>query len=459
MRYISTGLLSLLLSVSSASTSADTNVIGSPNERDRLILQADYNLTKQKPEEAYTSLKSFEQKYANDAMFNYLLGLSAAETGRFREATWILERSIALESNNAHARLVMAQSLFELEEYAKSQAHFEYLLQLDPPDDSRRIISTYLQKIALIQIRPSKEEIRLQANFFGGLGYDSNVNTAPDDRTITPGDEIRTLLITLGSTDGSFEVESAKGSLYVTGGANGRALYELSRNTQAWGSIQGSTKQLASNTEYSTIDIDASMGFQWSKENHRVATEVSLNNEWQDGSQSKRFIGLTTSYQNLISDNMLLGGYGILENQDYPNNSSSDGKLFVLGASGSYIFNNGGPLATVNLFAGIDQAGSGRADGDNTLLGFNVAGTIFRENNHRITTKLTYITNSFDKENAIFNKKRSDNQLITSVDYGWPVNDKLQLSSGLSYSTVTSNIDLYDSKKATLYVKFNYRYR
>ena len=78
------------------------------------ISQAQALLKAGKAEEAYALLLPLEFFQAGDPAFDYLLGVSALDSGKFNAATLAFERMLAVNPNHAGARMDMARAYFEL---------------------------------------------------------------------------------------------------------------------------------------------------------------------------------------------------------------------------------------------------------------------------------------------------------------------------------------------------------
>jgi tetratricopeptide (TPR) repeat protein len=458
VRYLKAITLSLLVASTHASA-AGIFAQEQKGERARLTAQADYFLSKRQPERAYELLKPLELLYAGDMQYNYLLGLAAIDMGQAEEATWVLERVIAVAPHHAGARMAMARAFFQLKNFEKAKREFELLAELEPPETAKKVIALHLAKID--QIVNKKAEWRLSGNLYSSLGYDSNANSAPTDNIIIPGPSLRNFLIAFsqGTSDGSLPTDAEKSSAYYEVGSANRLEYALPDTWSFWGRYQAETKQLVDQTDLSTIGLDLALGARWRKGEHNVTTELAFNNSWRDGSHNKDVISLQSSYSQAMSARLLLGGYLVLEDQSFPESTANNAFVGTLGLTSSYIIGQYRPvILQLGLFGSSDQAKNNRADGDKTMFGGRLGASYIYNQKHSFSADITVTDSEYEQENASFEKMRSETQVNLGVGYQWKIDSNLSLKAQLMKNNVDSSISLYESEKTEAFIRVNYGY-
>ena len=111
------------------------------------IARAQQLLNQNKPAEAYEYLAPFEDRYAGDVDFDYVLGISALDSGKSDKATLAFERVLAVNPNFAGARLDMARAYFQLGDADRAKAEFLTVRELNPPQQALAVIKQYLDAI------------------------------------------------------------------------------------------------------------------------------------------------------------------------------------------------------------------------------------------------------------------------------------------------------------------------
>ena len=128
---------------------------------------------------AYDSLIQLEVDYAGNSQFDYVLGLSALESGNAGYAVFALLRVVSMDSRNIGAVLDLGRAYYHLGEYEESEKSFKEVLTYDPPDNAKTVASYYLTSI--YERRKKSRTPPFSKNISIGVmtGYDSNANSSP----------------------------------------------------------------------------------------------------------------------------------------------------------------------------------------------------------------------------------------------------------------------------------------
>jgi tetratricopeptide (TPR) repeat protein len=105
---------------------------------------------------------------------DFLLGLSAVNSGHFAQGVVALERHLAAVPANDRARLELARASYELGDYLRARREFEFVLRYNPPKDVQVNVQKYLDAMQTRDIGTSRATSRSYVQI--GAGYDSNVN-------------------------------------------------------------------------------------------------------------------------------------------------------------------------------------------------------------------------------------------------------------------------------------------
>jgi len=125
----------------------------------------------------YGFLLPLEDQYAGDADYDYRLGASALDTGRFSHAIFVLQRAVATRPGFAGARMELARAYYAQGDNESARREFAILEKDNPPPEARRAIAEYQAGIAR---RAAAYERQLSGYAELASGYDSNANGAPD---------------------------------------------------------------------------------------------------------------------------------------------------------------------------------------------------------------------------------------------------------------------------------------
>ena len=100
---------------------------------DGVLDKARVLLQQGKAEQSYQLLAPLEDERAGDSEYDYLLGISALDSGKAGLAVFALERAVAVEPNNAEIRAELARAYFEIRDDAAAQREFENVRSSKPP--------------------------------------------------------------------------------------------------------------------------------------------------------------------------------------------------------------------------------------------------------------------------------------------------------------------------------------
>src|SRR5262245_37879572 len=98
-----------------------------------VLKQAEALLAEHKADEAYRLLSANELDLGGTALFDYLLGVAALDSGHASDAAFALERVVATQPDFVGARMELARAEFERGQYASARTQFQYLLGQSPP--------------------------------------------------------------------------------------------------------------------------------------------------------------------------------------------------------------------------------------------------------------------------------------------------------------------------------------
>ncbi|NND65920.1 MAG: tetratricopeptide repeat protein, partial [Gammaproteobacteria bacterium] len=127
--------------------------------------------------EAIRSLQSVETQYAGDPQFDFLLGLALLEDGQVNAAMFALQRVRLTDPNHGEARMALARAFYEGGQLEKAQAELNGLLDEQPPDLAREVITNYLKAIE----HAARSRQFFQRYYVGtAFGHDSNANGGTD---------------------------------------------------------------------------------------------------------------------------------------------------------------------------------------------------------------------------------------------------------------------------------------
>ena len=160
----------------------------------QLLRDAESRLANNDSAGAYAFLSPRETELAGNPYYDYLLGVAALDTGRFSEAIFSLQRSLAVEPRFSGARMELARAHFEAGDNGQARPLFVALLDESPPPAVRDVVNQYIDAI---DAKPPTLRSRFTPYVELTAGHDSNANGSTADQQF------------LGFTLSPFNVETA----------------------------------------------------------------------------------------------------------------------------------------------------------------------------------------------------------------------------------------------------------
>ena len=142
-------------------------------DAESLIRKNDFNAS-------YQLLEPLENDRAGNVEYDYLLGVAAVESGNLTRGAFALERVLAINPNHKDARAEMAKAHYLLGEKDAAKAEFNNVLAQNPDAQTKKSIEKLLTAIDKVEGTTTTFAAYLEF----GLGWDSNVSSAPNLQSI-----------------------------------------------------------------------------------------------------------------------------------------------------------------------------------------------------------------------------------------------------------------------------------
>ncbi len=135
--------------------------------------------------DALKILAKLESDYAGQVAYDYLLGRTALETGKFDLAAGALVRALTVDPDFAAARFELARTFYSKGvallargPFEQARSEFKLVAAMNPPPELKQAIEQYQANIdKYLKVRET--EFRLFAEVTAG--YDSNIGSSPTD--------------------------------------------------------------------------------------------------------------------------------------------------------------------------------------------------------------------------------------------------------------------------------------
>lgn len=396
--------------------------------------------------EAYQLAISQLESYEGDPAFDLQYGIAAIDNRKVSEGVFALERVVSVEPDNAMARLELARGYYLLALYEKSKQLFNEVLQLNPPQNVQIRINQYL---AWINKETTKQPTQFESFIELWSGYDSNVNTGPENQTdlVTLSDSA------LGRSDlfNQIRISAKVDHAYaenesLTFGFNADMRYYDTESAQ----------------EYKSMTFTG--GHIWKRDRDKFQVNAVLQNYSLNNEDYRTLMGVNGSWSRRLGEDSLLKTFIGINSLSYDSLTWKDSTQINLGAN--YIFAETGrfsPVYFMGMFVGQetpDTAGVlADAEVDRLFYGGNLGVQLKLSDDLILVPAMTYQSSRYAGEDWIYKVKRKDDLVILNLSLEWALQDAWTVLARYSSTFAGSNIELYeyDRHQAMLGVRYNFQ--
>lgn len=405
--------------------------------------------------DAYQRLIALESEYAGEISFDYWLGVAAARSGEWFEASLALQRVLVVQPGHAGARLELVGVLFSQNQLDQAEEELQILQQQvdegGAPEEAMRAIARY--QAIIDQRRQGARDT--SSNAFVGVdyGYDSNFSNFPEQFDIFRG--------TLFEGVAVFDAASTS----YLGLRSGYSVQRfISENSFIDLALAGSSRANMSSdaSELDTSLINASFKYGYRRSNNalaRVGFDVGaalLNNRLYRKSFGLSISDIMPIGENKIWQNRLV--YSVFEFDD------SRFNFISYGVETQWRQELPGPWL-VRFEGEIDYEETmkipGRQGGD--MLRLQGASTLgYRVTpNHTASAQLILTNRRYQNEGfSVFNfgraEKRKDETMIVRMNWNSRLNEHLQFNAFAQWREQKSNIGFFNVDQVLMQVGVTY---
>ncbi len=427
----------LRLAQSDVAAAAESNVL----QEARALLSSG------RAREAYELLSAHEAEWAGTALFDYLLGMAALDSGRPGEAIFSLQRVLAADPGFSGARMELARAHYEAGELAAARSQFAYLLTQSPPPSTRAVIERYLDAI---YGRDQPAGGRVTPYIEAGAGYDSNANGSTAEQDF------------LGFTLDPKNVETSSAFIELAAGLG--HLLPVGESA-AWVNSVRLSHRFNPDADF----VDQSIGalgsaLNWAGDRNRATAGVSGYYSLLDGEDHEWGAWLDLGLGRRIADDWDLGlalRGGIVRYEiELLSVTDVDRYLGTLALSRLNIGARAGRM-TLTLLGGVDEATETGSPYGNDRLGGRLSGGWLLSPRSSIYLEASYVETQYDDAVGFFGVDRHDEEwsaLLATEFLDWPAKN-WTITPRVRYLEHSSNVSLYefDRWEASVHTRRSFR--
>ena len=419
-----------------AEKNGETAKTGSPASSEA-VRNAESLMAQGKPAAAYDLLAPLEADMAGNLNYDYLLAISALDSGDPARASLVFERILALDPNFAGARLDTARAYFALGNYDQAETEFEAVLKLDPPPTAKRMAEKCL---TAIEKASSAERTTVSGYLEATLGYDDNVNNSTEDsRIYVPAFAVT---MTLAPTN----VETSDTYTSLSGGVS--VNHPLQSDLSAYLNVDGRLRRNFEEDEFDTDDLRVGIGVNLGEGTDRVRLGLKGERFWLDRARYRNTVGLLADWRHLVNARHQLILFGHYYQNRYRDLEVNDAGQLLGGISWLHAPSAAGNCVVfLSAYGGGEEEKDDRADGGKVFGGFRLGGQI-----NLIEPLSVFISaggqyGDYDETNAAFLKTREDTQLDVTAGLRWQPKENWGIRPEITYIKNDSNIGIYEYER------------
>ncbi len=401
---------------------------------------------------AYEAALVLQAEWEGDPLFDLYFGLAAVDSGQLEEGLFALERILVVTPDDQQVRLEIARVYYLLGQLDRSRSEFETVLAADPPQSVRTNVASYLDAIKVAkaqkanaavaqsvgQVGALSQATQVQAYVQVGMGWDTNVNSAPgvaDFTTPTLGagvlsanavsDADRYTEFTLGASLRHALSRQWSVDLSVTGVAR------LHGQATAFDNRYGS---VATHLNYNADALDLRLG-------------VTGLKYYLDDARYQNSVGVSGEVGYRLTDSLRAGLFSEFSELTYIGQDDRNSQLKTQGLNLAYAPKwRWSPLFTASVYVGNENSDletvAARSTADRDIKGASLGVSLLLSNKMSLNTGLQYQDSVYTGVNSVFLVRRHDefHAANLGMDYQWRPNWLLR--GVVSYSENRSNIEI-----------------
>jgi len=404
---------------------------------DPLLDQARKLIAAKHPDQAYAILAPLQSERAGEPDYDYLLGVAALDSGKAPESVFAFERFLTLNPDNGPARLELARAYYEMGDIQASREEFESVQkQQRIPKLADQAIQNYLS--AINKIIADTEGTKVQGYVEGGIGHDSNANSATSSTEIAIPD------LGIGTLDPG-SVRKGDGFSFFGGGVSVRHPFSAEWALNA--SADLAQRNYDDLGQYDLGSLDGAIGLTRTLGVEQYTGAFQYQKIDLDNSSYRQTYGALGQWQHSISDQQQFTVYGQAMQLDYSGSQDiRDVDRYLAGAAYSQAFGgNYLPVAYGGLYAGMERpTSSGVPQLGNDFAGVRVGGQLSLNAKTLVVANASFENRSYRGEEPGFERDRADRQMDLGLALLFIPAPEWVIRPEITYTRNHSNIVLDD---------------
>ena len=402
-------------------------------DEDAVLKQADQLLAQQQPKAAYDLLAPLEDDRAGQPDYDYLLGLSALESGNAAQAAFAFERCLTVDPKNGPCRVQMARTHLALGENKSARQELDTIQQYNPPPEVQKMVAAYLGDLTKAE---KQQQEQITGYVEAGAGYDSNANLATGQSQIALPGFLDGLVGTLSPN----AVKQSSGFAQAMAGVNGQ--YALDPRWSLLGDADVNGRSYPDHGDFKYLLGDLDLGAAYHMGASQLSAKLQDQDYEMDSSLFRKLWGGIFQYQYSASSASQVTAYLQSDRLGYPNNSPFNATRNTLGgAYSTALIMRYTPVVYGGAYFGSEIVGdSDYSYNSQHFSGLRGGGTLFLSGRLALNSSLAVERRAFDTVYEPFLTTRDDLQYDFTLGAVYTLQKGLSLRPLYAYTRSNSNI-------------------
>jgi hypothetical protein len=409
-----------------------------------------------KPQEALELLEPQAEKL-NDAESSYLLGIAALDSGKAGLAVIALERALEYNPDFTPARAELARAYIATGDTDQARTELSRLAGVEVPEDVRAKLKQLELYLAETADKARRGGRGLTGYIQAEAGYDSNVNTGANSRTIPIPlfGGISATLNPIFERQQSPFVGLAGGALAQTEVQPGVSLFG---GLDLWGRYSFDTIE---GEHYNTWTASGNLGVQWQRGLHTATVALTaLQNDVTDVTFDRQW-GFYGQWQTQVNPTNDVGVFAQWLDIQHPIEHALDTQFSLVGGAWRHAFGGRStPLLTLAAYYADDQEQGTDPTVGRKIIGGRIAYSRQIETiGGRLNASLNYQDSRYGGTNVFFLTAREDRRTDLSLGIAFLLAKDVTLTPLYVYTRNSSNIPVVDFSRHQAYVTLRKDFR
>ncbi|MCF6354523.1 MAG: tetratricopeptide repeat protein [Candidatus Polarisedimenticolaceae bacterium] len=400
--------------------------------------------------DAYKLAEKHLLEAGNNPAFDYHYAIAAIDSGHISQGLFALKRILALHPDDQSARLELARGYFLLKQYDRARQEFIKVLDSNPPAEVKVNINQFMDAIRLRETgRKTTTGLYMEL----GLGYDSNVSSAPSAAGYTDRFGIGTLQGASLSMDDNY-------SSFATGVT---IHHPLKPGVALFGDVNISQRSHEDISEFNIgiFDIQSGLIFSGDQGYFRIGMEWQNYEIGHDRYREMIAMNGELSWQPAVQTR--LTGFLQLAGMKFLTQKHLNSRRQMGGAGFQHVFAGGlQPVVFGSLYGGAERARDNLALAesaiDRDIYGLSIGNQLTISPQLSLDFTVWLQKSRYLEDNSFFLIKRKDEYRNYSLGITYRPSRQWAIRSNLGYTEGRSNIEIYKYYRAQVEMSIRYEY-